>query len=141
VNTYDPADYISYVTMDRQLSGGGAPATPVGTGGRLPLGYENASPSTGVGNRPGVRGAFDDADAAAPVPPMTAVVERGTASAAAWAAAPAAVPCHSDGTPDERVRPVLGSLARRAACGGARPADPAAVPLGRPSSRRGPLAL
>ncbi len=46
MNTYDPADYITYVSMDRQFR----PSVGVGpsdaTENHLPEGYANASPKT-----------------------------------------------------------------------------------------------
>jgi hypothetical protein len=141
VNTYDPADYISYVTMDRQLTPGGGAGTPVGSGSRLPRGYANASPRTRLRHRAAERGALDD-DSRAPVPtpPVTAVLDGGEAAAAASAGAPA-VASRSDGTRSEGVRPVPGSLARLAGCGRGRAAGPAAVPGVRRARHRGPSAL
>jgi hypothetical protein len=48
VNTYDPSDYICYVTMDRKF--GHAPANGL-MGHRLRSGYANASPRTRLRSR------------------------------------------------------------------------------------------
>jgi hypothetical protein len=47
MNTYDPANYIVYVSMDRSFSAASvAPAAAVATAHRLPSGYANGSPLT-----------------------------------------------------------------------------------------------
>ena len=46
MNTYDPADYIVYVSMDRQTGSSVGAAPGRGMEHRLPEGYANASPKT-----------------------------------------------------------------------------------------------
>jgi hypothetical protein len=46
MNTYDPADYIVYVSMDRSFAPSGTPAASVAAAHRLPSGYANGSPRT-----------------------------------------------------------------------------------------------
>ena len=55
MNTYDPSDYIRYVTMDRPLDP--SPVAGAGVEGeqRLPNGYANASPATRLRNRSAAR--------------------------------------------------------------------------------------
>ena len=46
MNTYDPADYIVYVSMDRTLSPDPLPLPSARPVHRLPSGYANQSPGT-----------------------------------------------------------------------------------------------
>jgi hypothetical protein len=46
MNTYDPADYIVYVRMDRTLSPDPLPVPSARPAHRLPRGYANQSPGT-----------------------------------------------------------------------------------------------
>jgi hypothetical protein len=46
MNTYDPANYIVYVSMDRTFPASGMPAAAAATAHRLPSGYANGSPLT-----------------------------------------------------------------------------------------------
>ncbi|PRY49010.1 hypothetical protein LY71_10792 [Geodermatophilus tzadiensis] len=59
MNTYDPADYVCYVPMDRRLE----PFDPTAPGGptaqRLPRGYANASPATRLRSRTAARAGSD----------------------------------------------------------------------------------
>ncbi|WP_369253113.1 hypothetical protein [Geodermatophilus amargosae] len=56
MNTYDPADHVRYVTMDRRLD----PFDPIAAAGRteqrLLSGYANASPATRLRIRTAARG-------------------------------------------------------------------------------------
>jgi hypothetical protein len=51
MNTYDPADYIVYVTMDRGRTAGPAADGGVETPHRLPRGYADQSPRTRLRSR------------------------------------------------------------------------------------------
>jgi hypothetical protein len=46
MNTYDPADYIVYVSMDRTFAPSGSLSPSVPAAHRLPGGYANQSPRT-----------------------------------------------------------------------------------------------
>ena len=46
MNTYDPANYIVYVSMNRTFPASGPSAATVATAHRLPSGYANGSPRT-----------------------------------------------------------------------------------------------
>ncbi len=46
MNTYDPADYIVYVSMDRTLTPSVSPLPGICPENRLPSGYANESPRT-----------------------------------------------------------------------------------------------
>lgn len=56
MNTYDPADHVRYVTMDRKL---GPFAAAGRTEQRLPSGYANASPATRLRIRTAARAGSD----------------------------------------------------------------------------------
>jgi hypothetical protein len=60
MNTYDPADYITYVAMDQQHRPSVGPRPGDAIENHLPEGYANASPMTRLRMRAAVRASQSD---------------------------------------------------------------------------------